>query len=543
MFGNSSIRTRLLVSAIMSIVFLTVLAGVNFIGQKSSDGAFLEVRQGGVQPLLAVAELEGQLKEVRFRTVSVVLETTSVTGARNHLKEFRERFPVAWNEFLTGYRTDTSTEDERQLVAAITKQLETLPAFLDGIDTAYAKEDKGALTALQQEGWPKINKNLIRPLEQLIPSRVASMKKAFDSHLDAGRRLNMISLGSYLTCAVLLMLLTLPLVRSLSRALADMKGTLARVAEGDLNARADTRRGDELGDMARSLDTALESLQATIRGVKTAADTLAGATESLQSEFGGVIERGKARAQHLAQAKESIEEMSIAAGNIATGTERVAAASNEALTIAAEGDKRMEESIVATRRMEASVDESTAIIGELSGATDRIQQITSVIREIADQTNLLALNAAIEAARAGEQGRGFAVVADEVRKLAERTSASTADIAATVATIRQKTDSAVKAMQTVHEEVGQGVRYSGETRQSLDGIVAASRRVSDLLQAITADTQAQTAASQHTVEKMEQAATMNAENSASISRVGDVTRDLSRMAHDMQTLIGRFRLS
>ena len=543
MFGNSSIRTRLLVSAIMSIVFLTVLAGVNFIGQKSSDAAFLAVQQGGVQPLLAVAELEGQLKEVRFRTVSVVLETTSVTGARNHLKEFRERFPIAWKEFLAGYRTDTATEEERKLVEAITTQLETLPAFLDGIDAAYAKEDKGALTTLQQDGWPKINKNLIRPLEQLIPSRVTLMKKAFDGNVEAGRRLNLISLASYLACAVLLLMLTVPLVRSLSRALVDMKATLARVADGDLSARADTSRSDELGDMARSLSTTMESLQATIRGVKGAADTLANATESLQSELGGVIARGKVGALHLEQAKESIEQMSLAAGNIASGTGRVAEASGEALAIAADGDKRMEDSISATGRVEASVGDSTSIIGELSSATDRIQQMTSVIREIADQTNLLALNAAIEAARAGEQGRGFAVVADEVRKLAERTSASTADIAATVGTIRQKTDSAVKAMQTVHNEVGLGVRYSGETRQALDGIVAASRRVSDLLQSISADTRAQMDASQNTAEKMAQAATMNAENSASMDRVGEVTQELSRMAREMQASIGRFRLS
>jgi len=543
MLNNFSIRGRLTVSAIMSIAFLTLLAGVNFYGQQSSNRAFLEVQEGGVQPLRAIAEIEGQLKEVRFRTVGVVLDITSVTGARNHLKDFRERLPMVWKEFLTGYRVDTATEEERKLVETIGKQLEALPAFLDVVDAAYAKDDRAALTALQHDGWPKINKSLLKPLEQLIPSRVALMKNTFASNVEAGRRLNMIALTSYLVCAALLLLLTVPMVRSLSHALADMKTTLARVADGDLNARADISRGDELGDMARSLDVTVESLQETIHGVKDAADTLAGAAESLQSELGGVIGRGKVRAVHLAQAKESIEQMSLAAANIATGTGRVAEASGDALSIAADGNKRMEESISATRRVEASVDNSTSIITELSGATNRIQEITGVIRGIADQTNLLALNAAIEAARAGEQGRGFAVVADEVRKLAERTSASTADIAATVGTIRQKTDSAVQAMQTVHDEVGLGVRYSGETRDTLDGIVAASRRVSDLLQSISADTQSQMDASQHTVEKMEQVAAMNAENSAGIGRVGEVTQELSRMAHELQALIGRFRLS
>ena len=542
MLNNFSIRGRLLVSAIMSIVFLTLLAGINFYGQQRSKQALYEVRHSGVQPLLAIGELDDKLRSVRFNMVGVVQDVISVTGARNQLKELRGWLPQAWKEFLAGYRAETATPEERQLVEKISKELEGLPAFFDILDAAYAKGDKEALTALQQDGWPKINKNLVRPLGELIPARVAMMSNTFDINVEAGQRLNIIALTSYLVCATLMLLLTLPMVRSLSRALADMKATLARVAEGDLNARADASRGDELGDMARSLDATVERLQDTIRGVKSAADTLASVAESLQAELGGVMERGKVRSEHMTQATESIEQMSLAARNIATGTGRVAVASGEALGIAADGDKRMEDSIAATRRVEVSVDQSMAVIAELSGATDRIQEITSVIRDIADQTNLLALNAAIEAARAGEQGRGFAVVADEVRKLAERTSVSTADITATVNTIRQKTDSAVQAMQTVHAEVGQGVRYSGETRAALDGIVAASRQVSDLLQSISADTQAQMDASQHTAEEMTQATAMNAENSASIRRVGEVTQNLSGMAHQLQALIGHFRL-
>ena len=543
MLNNFSIRGRLLVSAIMSIVFLTLLAGINFYGQQSSKQALAQVRLSGVQPLLAIGEIDDKLRVVRFNMVGVVQGVISVTGARNQLKELRERLPVAWKEFLAGYQAESATEEERKQVESIGKELEGLPAFFDILDAAYAKEDKAALTALQQDGWPQVNKKLVRPLGELIPARVAMMQHTFDSNAEAGQRLNVIALTSYLVCATLLLLLTMPMMRSLSRALIDMKATLARVAEGDLNARADTSRSDEFGDMARSLDATVERLQQTIRGVKGAADTLASFVESLKTELGSVMERGKVRSEHMEQAQQSIEQMSLAARNIATGTDRVAEASGAALNIATDGDKRMEDSIAATRRVEVSVDDSTAIIAELSSATDRIQEITSVIRDIADQTNLLALNAAIEAARAGEQGRGFAVVADEVRKLAERTSVSTADIAETVGTIRQKTDSAVQAMQTVHAEVGQGVRYSGETRESLDGIVAASRQVSDLLQSISADTQAQMDASQHTVEKMEQAAAMNAENSASINRVCAVTQELSSMAHELQTLIGRFRLN
>jgi methyl-accepting chemotaxis protein len=199
-------------------------------------------------------------------------------------------------------------------------------------------------------------------------------------------------------------------------------------------------------------------------------------------------------------------------------------------------------SIEATRRVETAVESSTGVITDLSTATDRITEVTQVIREIADQTNLLALNAAIEAARAGEQGRGFAVVADEVRKLAERTSASTADIATTIETIRQKTSSAVDSMGHVRQEVADGVRYNQETRETLDGIVAAFERVTELAGRIAGATRQQMSASDDTVRDMGQVSSMSAENAASLDRVDGVTRNVAQMAQELQQLIGRFRV-
>ena len=542
MMNSLSIRSRLLATVVMSVVFLTLLAGVGLYSQKRGSAALAAVQANEVLPLIAVQEIDTGLREVRYYIAGAVLESISMIGARNQVKEVRARLPGAWREFRAGFDAAAVPAEERQLVEDIGKELDSLAPFFDALDGAYAKEDKAALAAVLQEQWPRIHKKLVKPLAQLIPARAAAVKATFDASTAEGRRLNTLAIASYVICVAALALLVLPLIGSLARAINDLKGVLARVAEGDLNARPDMQRQDELGDMARSLDLTIERLQEIIAAVQRAAQTLAATSGELAGGIGDIMQRGRARSEVMARASASIDQMNAAARDIAAGSSQVAEASGAARSIAASGNARMEATLAATQRVEVAVDGSAAVIAELSAATDRINEVTRVIRDIADQTNLLALNAAIEAARAGEQGRGFAVVADEVRKLAERTAASTAEIATTVDTIRDKTAGAVEAMSRVRSEVSDGVRYNKETRETLDGIVAAAERVTGLAQQIAEATRQQMSASENSARDMRQVAEISAENSAGLGRADAVTHDVAQMAQQLQQVVGRFRV-
>ena len=543
MLSSLSIRNRLLATAIMSIAFLTLLAGVNFYGHERGSDALLTVQTKGVQPMLAIQDIDSRLKEIRFDMAGVVLSVTSPLGARNGLKEKRERLGEAWKEFNAGFDVATAAAEEKELIDAIGKQLEALKELLDTIDAAYAKDDTEALTAILQTKWPQVHKKLVKPLSELVPARVDAVKRTFEASEAESHRLNTIAMASYALCVVGLLLLVVPLTRSLGQAIEGLKATLAKVAAGDLSAQPDTARQDELGDMARSLASTLEQLREIITAVKTAGDSLAGSAEKMAGELSRVIQRGQERSTYMDQAAASIMRMSDAAQNIADSSSQTAQASEESRRRAAQGDGHMENSIAATQRVESAVNDSAAVIQELSSATDRINEITNTIREIADQTNLLALNAAIEAARAGEQGRGFAVVADEVRKLAERTSASTTDITAMVESIRGKTGSAVSAMVRVRGEVADGMRFAQETRDSLDGIVSAAEQVTQLAQQIAGATRAQLDASSSTAGDMGRIVDMSAENGANLNQIGIISSDLSAMSRQLQAMIGRFRLN
>jgi methyl-accepting chemotaxis protein len=542
MLDRFSIRVRLIIAGGLALVFFVLLAAMSLYGQQRASAAFRDVRAAGVQPLLAVEEIDGALQGIRFRLAGMPLDVVSANGARQQLKEARERVPLAWKDFLAGYRAASASAEERKLVEAIGKELDGLKPLFDEIDAAYEKDNKEAIAAILREKWPRVHKSLIKPLSELIPARVAAMNRTFDASQAEGERLSALAVGANVAGAIALALVMLPLVRSLTRAIGEMRGALARVAQGELKVELNTQRQDELGDMARSLDETLTSQRETISGVQRAADTLASAAERLKTELGDVIARGAARSEYMARVADGIEHTTIAATDVAASSSQVAAASAESRGIADSGSSGMEASIAAIHRVETAVDSSAGIMADLTDSTERIQAITQTIREIADQTNLLALNAAIEAARAGEQGRGFAVVADEVRKLAERTSASTSDIAATVDAIRNKTATAVEAMRAVHDEVAESARHGNQTRDTLAAIVASAERVSELAGGIASATQSQLSASERAVGEMSQVSAMSAENSASLKRVGGVTDEVAQLAHQLQALIGRFRV-
>jgi methyl-accepting chemotaxis protein len=190
----------------------------------------------------------------------------------------------------------------------------------------------------------------------------------------------------------------------------------------------------------------------------------------------------------------------------------------------------------------ATAHNSVGIVSNLNDSIKKIGQISTIIKEIADQTNLLALNAAIEAARAGEQGRGFAVVADEVRKLAERTASSTSEITSAVDTIRTQTEAAVASMGEVEQEVLACENFNRLTGDALEQIVSAANEVTGLVSQIADSTKEQTSASENVARNMEDISSLTEEDSVSLRQVGAAADDVSHLANELQQLVGKFRV-
>ncbi|MHB0984960.1 MAG: methyl-accepting chemotaxis protein [Sulfuricella sp.] len=543
MLNRLSIKAKLFSTTVLAVLIIFVLGGMNVYSIGHGTSALAEVYEHNVQPLTLLQEMDSVLKEVRFRMVAVPLEQMSIKGSRDQLKEARARVPSIWAEFKNKLGARKLPENDAALVEKIEKQLATLDAFFEKLDGIYASNDKDALLAPLQEEWPMINRNLLKPINELIPAQEAEVKKTYEKNQALGRKLTTISLAVMGVSMLVLLAFTFRLVFVINRNIGTLNQALQKLAGGDLSVKARIAQQDELGTMADSINQTVAQLRDIIDGVKTAADQLAGSSASLSRETENVAKRADTQADRVMQISAAMEQMSVSVAEISSGAGEVANASTQTQAIARDGTENMAHSLEATRRIVETVESSSTVITELSQSILKISEITHVIKEIADQTNLLALNAAIEAARAGEQGRGFAVVADEVRKLAERTALSTADITGMVESIRGKAETSVSSMETVKHEVESGAGYSNSTSKTLNDIVEAAVRMTELAKQIASATREQTTVSEETAGNMEEISSITEENTASIHQVGKSADDMALTASELQRLVGKFKLS
>jgi methyl-accepting chemotaxis protein len=543
MLNRLSIKVKLFSGTLLAVVIILGLAGLNVYSIHEGSGALAEVYEHNVQPLTQLQEIDAVLKEVRFRLVAVPLDQVSMKGSRDQLKEARARIPQVWAEFKNSKKDAQLEPENKELIEKVDKQVAALEPFFEKLDQIYAANEKDKLMAPLQEEWPLINRNLLKPIAQLIPLQEAAVKKTYEKSSALGKKLTTLALVVMGISMVALLAFTSRLVFVITRNISRLSQVLSNVAHGDLSVKAQIDQKDELGAMADSINQTVDQLREIITGVKHAADSLAASSGDLSKETERVSKRADIQTDRVMQVSAAMEQMSVSVTEISSGSAHVVSASGETQAIAKEGKENMAKSMEATHRIVETVESSSAVIEELSQSIGKINEITKVIKDIADQTNLLALNAAIEAARAGEQGRGFAVVADEVRKLAERTTLSTADISHMVETISTKTGSSVRSMEIVKREVENGANYSNSTSITLNQIADAAVRVTDLANQIASATQEQSSASEETARNMEEISRITEENTASIHQVGKASDDMSVTASELQRLVGQFKLT
>lgn len=316
----------------------------------------------------------------------------------------------------------------------------------------------------------------------------------------------------------------------------------AKASEGDLTHRVLVTTQDEIGQMGKALNHLLDQLNGMLLQTQAVAHSLSKASVQLSVVGDQVVHVSQSQMNQATQVAMSVEEMASTAGDMARNTQGLASTATEVNESAVRGGEIVSSSIQGMESVSCRIQESSGAIQTLGKRSQEIGDILGVIEDIAEQTNLLALNAAIEAARAGEQGRGFAVVADEVRKLAERTGKATKEIAIVVEMVQKGTYEAVHSMEAGTQEAQAGMALAREAGIRLTEIVKGVQRVVDMIQHFAVSTQQQSDVSGELSSSIQQVAHLSHENEGHVRGVATATQQFSGLAADLQASLSRFTL-
>ncbi|MBK1681126.1 methyl-accepting chemotaxis protein [Rhodocyclus tenuis] len=535
-----SIAARITLLIVIGLLGALSIGGFSLYQMANINNSVREMDENTLPSLIALSKAERWILRSRAPLLTSLLETDA-EKRRVFETRFRETSGAA-KEALRDYEKLVSDDKDRELLA---NEVRLVDAYIGHADRILAAAQAG-----QRDDALKLLAEARDTIDDMVKSFTAHME--YNEQLaDVNAKLAEVAYDQARLLLAVSVLLLLALLgglgfqtqRQVSRSLAEMVNSFTRIEKDlDFTVRLPAGGKDEIARVANAFNALAERLQQSFRQIAQQATALGTATERVSTASREMSMASRQQSESASSMAAAVEEMTVSVNHVADRADDSNRLATEAGKLASDGEKVINNTVGAINGIADSVRTASDQLTQLESQSEKISAIVSTIREIADQTNLLALNAAIEAARAGEQGRGFAVVADEVRKLAERTGLSTQEITDTIQQMVSGSQAAVGSIQSVEGAVQQGVGYAGQASEAMREIGTGSRNTVEVVSEITSAIREQGTASQEIAKQVERIAQMTDENSAAAQATSETAEELAAMARELTEIVARYRI-
>ena len=538
------IGTRLGAGFAVLMTLMLIVAGVGVLHmmqiQEKLDG-IVKVGVAETKLVYSMRSLVYQ-KQILVRNMILMTKVEDMKAELEKIRENRKEIDEVEKKLSVLFALPGTTEDEKALFSRINESEDAVKPLVDkAVELGFANRNEEATKVLfedmkePQRVWLDQLDQLVQIEDSLDKQAEQQAEKAY-----ASGKIQMLALSAIalLFGAITALLLT----RSITRPVDHAVEVATRVAEGDLTSTIRVESSDEIGKLMQALSTMNGNLANLIRQARENSKSVSDVSCELSSAASQVAASSQSQSEAASSMAAAVEEMSVSVNQISDHAGSAEKIAIESGALAEEGSQVIGKMISMMGDIATTVNESSRVMEELGQQSEQIADIVNMIKEIAEQTNLLALNAAIEAARAGEQGRGFAVVADEVRKLAERTANSTLEISSVIEKVREGISSVMESMHEGVSQANQGMQQAGQTSEAIGRINAGSQKVVGTVNDIGSALREQSVANNEIAVSVEKIAQMIEENNAAVDETAKTARGLEQLASNLHDVVARFRV-
>ena len=534
-----TIKTRLRGGLGVIIAFMVILIGIGIWSLQNMNNSVNQIIKVNNVKILLAQNIQNAIATIDKSVLAVSMANDP--GITKSEQERMETQRAIYKSSVDKFEKIENTKKDKELIADIKDNFmitqTTLNSIVQEITAGNSQKARDMLT-----GSLEISKRLGEACSKLVKYQeeqtIISGKEAQKTFMTA--------LYALAGCGIVVLLiavtLALWLTRSITKPLSEGVVVAHRIAEGDLTAQIETAGTDETGQLMSALKNMVTKLQSIIGEVKNAARNIASASHELNASSELMSKGAGEQASRATQVATASEEMSQTVLDIAKNTSSIETSAIDTTKLAKDGETVVNRSVDKVKSIAHTIDQSAQLVKSLGERSNQIGEIVNVINDIADQTNLLALNAAIEAARAGEQGRGFAVVADEVRKLAERTGNSTAEIGDMVKSIQNEVHQVVVSMENITKEVKAGVDLSTQAGDVLRSIVESADKLHLMVQQIASATEEMASTSEEINKDIEMISSLSTDTSGSSGQIAKASHELSQLSVNLEDVVKGFKV-